>query len=184
MPHSGEPAARPSLIVGLGGAGCDIVARLQEQWSALGWVAAANRDAAGLSRCPVARRLLLRGASERWRDEFRRLLAGHGRVVVIAGLGGGTGSEAAPVLARAATDLGLHSLAAVTLPFSFEGRCRSARRGLAELSRLAGEVLAVDLNRFLDNQPADCPMSALLCQAQRALLAAVRIKLGGSDAGG
>lgn len=184
MPDKDGPAARPSLIVGLGGAGCDMVARLNEQWSALGRVAAANRDAAGLSRCPVARRLLLRGAPERWRADFSQLLAGHDRVVIIAGLGGGTGSAAAPVLARAAKDLGVYCLAAVTLPLSFEGRLEPARQGLAELTRLADEVLTVDLDRFLKNGPADAPVSALLHQAQRALLAMVRTSLDRLDRGG
>lgn len=89
-----------------------------------------------------------RAAAEEVIDEIRDHLAGAHMVFVTAGMGGGTGTGSAPVVARAARDMGILTVGVVTKPFQFEGqrRMRLAEAGLAELQK------AVDTLIVLPNQ--------------------------------
>ena len=96
-------------------------------------------------------------------------MAEHGRLTLLAGLGGGTGSGAAPVIAELARDQGLFCLAAVFLPFTFESRQTVARQSLRKLAGLADEMAVIDLNRYLMPDSRRLPLSHLIQQADRAL---------------
>src|SRR5512132_3051146 len=89
-----------------------------------------------------------RAAAEEVIDEIRDHLQGAHMVFVTAGMGGGTGSGAAPVVAKAARDLGILTVGVVTKPFQFEGqrRMRLADSGINELQK------AVDTLIVLPNQ--------------------------------
>jgi cell division protein FtsZ len=78
-------------------------------------------------------------------DEIRDHLAGANMVFVTAGMGGGTGTGAAPVIARTARDLGILTVGVVTKPFHFEGqrRMRTAEAGIAELHKVVDTLLII-----------------------------------------
>jgi len=78
-------------------------------------------------------------------DEIRDHLAGANMVFVTAGMGGGTGTGAAPVIARTARDLGILTVGVVTKPFHFEGqrRMRTAESGITELHKVVDTLLII-----------------------------------------
>jgi cell division protein FtsZ len=86
-----------------------------------------------------------RAAAEEVIDEIRDHLAGAHMVFVTAGMGGGTGTGAAPVVARCAKELGILTVGVVTKPFHFEGvrRMRMAEQGIAELQKVVDTLLII-----------------------------------------
>ncbi len=84
-------------------------------------------------------------------DRLREVLSGADMVFVTAGLGGGTGTGGAPVVAEIARDLGALTVAVVTKPFQFEGkkRWRQAEEGLAELKKVVDTLIVVPNQRLL-----------------------------------
>ncbi|TFG92983.1 MAG: cell division protein FtsZ [Syntrophobacterales bacterium] len=84
-------------------------------------------------------------------DRLREVLEGADMVFVTAGLGGGTGTGAAPVVAEIARDIGALTVAVVTKPFQFEGkkRWRQAEEGLAELKKVVDTLIVVPNQRLL-----------------------------------
>lgn len=155
-------------VLGVGGAGCNAVAHLaREQFEGVTF-AALNTDQAALDQSPVATRIVLgkqstrglgaggdpeRGkvAAEEDLDRIRELCQGADLVFVVAGLGGGTGTGASPVIARAAKELNALALSIVFTPFEFEGnrRQRQAQLGLLELKKAADGVICLPNQRIL-----------------------------------
>jgi cell division protein FtsZ len=92
-----------------------------------------------------------RQAIEESREEMMRALEGADLVFITAGMGGGTGTGAAPVIAEIAREMGALTIGIVTKPFLFEGkkRMRQAEMGLAELKRTADTVIVVPNERLL-----------------------------------
>ncbi len=92
-----------------------------------------------------------RQAIEESRDEMMAALEGADLVFITAGMGGGTGTGAAPVIAEMAREMGALSIGIVTKPFLFEGkkRMRQAEVGLVELKRAADTVIVVPNERLL-----------------------------------
>jgi cell division protein FtsZ len=86
-----------------------------------------------------------RAAAEEALDEIRDHLAGAHMVFVTAGMGGGTGTGASPVIAKTARDLGILTVGVVTKPFHFEGqrRMRYAEQGIAELHKVVDTLLII-----------------------------------------
>src|ERR1700750_2257370 len=86
-----------------------------------------------------------RAAAQEAIDEIRDHLAGAHMVFITAGMGGGTGTGAAPIIARAARELGILTIGVVTKPFHFEGqrRMRSAEAGIAELLKAVDTLLII-----------------------------------------
>ncbi len=92
-----------------------------------------------------------RQAIEESRDEIVKAIEGADLVFITAGMGGGTGTGAAPVIAEIAREMGALAIGIVTKPFLFEGkkRMRQAEMGLAELKRAADTVIVVPNERLL-----------------------------------
>lgn len=92
-----------------------------------------------------------RQAIEENRDEIRKALDGADLVFITAGMGGGTGTGASPIIAETARELGALTIGVVTKPFLFEGkkRMRQADQGLSELKRTADTVIVVPNERLL-----------------------------------
>src|SRR4051812_23174918 len=86
-----------------------------------------------------------RAAAEEVMDEIRDQLAGSHMVFITAGMGGGTGTGAAPVVARAARELGILTVGVVTKPFQFEGvrRMRLAEAGINELQQAVDTLIVI-----------------------------------------
>ncbi len=92
-----------------------------------------------------------RNAAEEDRDALRAALDGADMVFIAAGMGGGTGTGAAPVVAEVAKELGILTVAVVTKPFNFEGKKRMmfAEQGIAELSRYVDSLITIPNDKLL-----------------------------------
>ncbi|HWD20669.1 MAG TPA: cell division protein FtsZ [Verrucomicrobiae bacterium] len=149
-------------VCGVGGAGCNAVGYIAQSSLTDVELFALNTDAQALERCAVGRKLVLgaartrglgaggdpdvgRAAAEEDVEQMRALCTGADIVFILAGLGGGTGTGAAPVLARVAAEGGALVLGVVTLPFEFEGarRQRQAELGLLQLKQGADAVICL-----------------------------------------
>ena len=155
-------------VVGVGGGGSNAVNRMiDEDLEGVEFISV-NTDAQALklakSRSKIQiGKLLTRGlgagarpeigrqAIEENREEIAAMLAGADLVFITAGMGGGTGTGAAPVIAEIAREQGALTIGIVTKPFLFEGkkRMRQAEMGLAELKRSADTVIVVPNERLL-----------------------------------
>ena len=175
-----------TLILGLGGAGCEIAAHLQRALG--GRAVAVGTDQTALSQADLSERLLIgpklcqgysalrveRGkqAAEESREELKELLTGAQTLVLAAGLGGGTGTGAAPVIARLALEMGMTVIAVVTLPFTFEtGRRGRALMGLSELLSAGIELLVYDHNETMHGEMKNHSFVSVLNKASDELAA-------------
>src|SRR6476620_7862154 len=166
-----EPGAYIAVIrvVGVGGAGLNAVNRMIDADISQVEFVAVNTDIQQLqtSDAPVkihiGRELteglgsgadpdLGRRAAEEAYDQIKRALRGSDMVFVTAGEGGGTGSGAAPVVARIAKELGALTVGIVTTPFQFEGtrRAKQATDGLEELRQNCDTVIVIPNERLLE----------------------------------
>ncbi len=131
----------PIKVVGVGGGGCNAVNRMVEARIQGVQFVGVNTDAQALMRCEAESRIRIgeritrglgvggdpergRQAAEESRDELKEAVKEADMVFITAGMGGGTGTGAAPVLAQVAKDAGALTVAVVTRPFSFEGHKR------------------------------------------------------------
>lgn len=101
---------------------------------------------------------------------------GTNMVFVTAGMGGGTGTGAAPVIAQAAKELGALTVGVVTKPFSYEGmnRKKEADKGLAELAKQVDSLIIIPNDRLMSFAPKKTPIKALFQKANEILFNAVR----------
>jgi len=92
-----------------------------------------------------------RRAAEEDREKIRTVLGGADMVFIAAGMGGGTGTGAAPVIAQIAKELGILTVAVTTKPFLFEGKMRLqvAEQGLASLSQYVDSLITIPNNKLL-----------------------------------
>src|ERR687888_992369 len=166
-----EPGAYIAVIrvVGVGGAGLNAVNRMIDADISQVEFVAVNTDIQQLqtSDAPVKIHIgrdlteglgsgadpeLGRRAAEEAYDQIKRALRGSDMVFVTAGEGGGTGSGAAPVVARIARELGALTVGIVTTPFKFEGTRRrgTAEQGVDELRRNCDTVIVIPNERLLE----------------------------------
>lgn len=92
-----------------------------------------------------------RRAAEEDREKIKAILTGADMVFIAAGMGGGTGTGAAPVFAQIAKELGILTVAVTTKPFSFEGKVRMqiADAGIAQLSQYVDSLITIPNNKLL-----------------------------------
>lgn len=160
-------------VIGVGGGGGNAIANMiAAQVQGVDFIVA-NTDAQALNASPAERRIQLgtlatqglgagaqpemgRAAAEESIAEVEAALNGAHMCFVAAGMGGGTGTGAAPVIAKAARDRGILTVGVVTKPFSFEGnrRMRSAEAGIAELQEHVDTLIVIpNQNLFLIATP-------------------------------
>ena len=108
------------------------------------------------------------------RDRIHDVLAGADMVFVTAGMGGGTGTGAAPVVAEVAKELGALAVAVVTKPFEFENRTKIAEQGIVELSQHVDSVIAISNDRLPSVFEDDATMDEAFGAVDDVLLGAVR----------
>lgn len=156
-------------VVGVGGAGSNAVNRMVEVGLQNVEFIAMNTDAQVLpkARAPIKLQLgrsLCRGlgaggdpnvgrsAAEENRQEIRSLLENADMVFVTAGMGGGTGTGASPIVAEIARELGALTVAVVTYPFSFEGptRARNAKEGIRQIKEHVDALIVIRNDRLLN----------------------------------
>ena len=153
-----EDAVDPKIsVVGVGGAGSNVVSALYDRDLQGVETVAVNTDPAGLSRCEADYKVLLghvdapdrfaaaRTSAELAEDRLKDTLASD-IVFVVAGLGGAAGTGAAPVVARAARATGAVTIAIGILPFEAEGRTDAAKAGLEDLRAESDSLIVVDNN--------------------------------------
>jgi cell division protein FtsZ len=155
-------------VIGVGGGGQNAVNRMIEEGIEGVEFISANTDAQALtlSKAPVRVRLgdkLTRGlgaggdpeigrkAAEETADELYNVLKGADMVFVTAGMGGGTGTGAAPVVAQVAKECSALTIGVVTRPFTFEGgrRSQSAEAGVAKMKEHAHTLISIPNDRLL-----------------------------------
>jgi cell division protein FtsZ len=161
---------RPRItVIGIGGAGGNAIANMIEAEIEGVEFIVANTDAQALSSSPAERRIQLgpeitgglgagarpevgKAAAEETVAEIEKALEGVNMCFIAAGMGGGTGTGAAPVIAEAARRMGVLTVGVVTKPFLFEGtrRMRAADAGIAELQNHVDTLIVIpNQNLFL-----------------------------------
>ena len=180
------------LLVGLGGAGCAMVTRLAAQLPAEVGVALLDTDArslpAGGGGTLQLGRAQTRGmgtggeaalgqaSAESEEAALRRLFTGVPLVVLVTGLGGGTGSGAATVVAGLAADTGATVLSFATMPFSHEGerRMRQANETTVKLAQKCHGLVVVHNDLLLQQVSPDAPLSESFAAADNWVGGALR----------
>ena len=168
-----DPEPRTKIrVLGVGGGGSNAVARMLNEGLTGVEFCVLNTDAQALAASPVPHQLAIgskitsglgagsdpsvgRQAALEDTERIIDLLEGADMVFVTAGLGGGTGTGAAPVVASLAKELGALTVAVVTKPFGFEGpkRRKQAEQGLAELAAVVDTVITIQNDQLLDLVP-------------------------------
>ncbi|MDQ1230082.1 cell division protein FtsZ [Sphingomonas sp. SORGH_AS_0879] len=156
-------------VIGVGGAGGNAIANMMRAEVQGVDFLVANTDAQALKQSIAPQRIQLgakitqglgagsrpeigRAAAEETIEDLSRLLEGSHMCFIAAGMGGGTGTGAAPVIAKAARDMGILTVGVVTKPFAFEGnrRAKSADGGIEELQKYVDTLIVIpNQNLFL-----------------------------------
>ena len=110
------------------------------------------------------------------RDRLRELLKGADMVFITAGMGGGTGTGAAPIVAQVAKELDILTVAVVTKPFELEGskRMKIAKEGIKELIEEVDSLITIPNQKLLEVLGEDCTMIEAFKEANEVLAGAVR----------
>ena len=153
-------------VVGVGGGGCNAVANMYKEGVAGVTYAVCNTDSQSLSRSPVPVKIQLgeglgaggepqvgkQEAENNVNDILKLFSDGTKMVFVTAGMGGGTGTGAAPVVAAVAKDMGILTVGVVTIPFFFEKKRKiiKALKGVDELRKNVDALLIVNNERLCD----------------------------------
>ncbi|PSF32250.1 cell division protein FtsZ [Aphanothece hegewaldii CCALA 016] len=164
-------------VIGVGGGGCNAVNRMIDSGLTGIEFWAINTDAQALSNSAAPQRLqigqkLTRGlgaggnpaigqkAAEESRDEIAHALENTDLVFITAGMGGGTGTGAAPIVAEVAKEMGCLTVGVVTRPFTFEGRRRTnqADEGVGSLQSRVDTLIIIPNNQLLAVIPQETPL--------------------------
>jgi len=179
-------------VVGVGGSGCNAVNHMVNSKVKGVEFIAVNSDAQDLHRSLAKRKIhigknLTRGlgtgmnpelgkrAAEETRQEIQEALQGSDMVFITCGMGGGTGTGAAPVVARIAKEIGALTVAVVTRPFMFEGLHRKelAERGLMELKKEVDAFIVIPNDKLLAIVEAQTSAKSAFAMADEILRQAV-----------
>src|SRR6185369_14426794 len=111
-------------------------------------------------------------AAEESREEIERALAGADMVFIAAGMGGGTGTGAAPIVAEVAKEMGALTVGVVTRPFLFEGRRRSnqAEAGIEEIKSRVDTLIVIPNQRLLEVVDHRASMQEAFVEADKVLM--------------
>jgi cell division protein FtsZ len=180
-------------VIGLGGGGSNAVNRMMAaKFTGVDFIVA-NTDLQALRSSPAPQKIQLgarltsglgagsnpevgRNAAQEDKDTIKSMLEGADMVFVTAGLGGGTGTGAAPVVAAIAKDLGILTVAVVTKPFHFEGRRRQqqAESGMSDLRNVVDTLITIPNQRLLAVVDRGTPLMEAFKVADTVLLQAVQ----------
>ena len=159
-------------VVGVGGGGNNAINRMLEEGIVGAEFIAVNTDLQALmmSKAPIQNRIQIgkektqglgagsfpdigEKAAEESRSEIEEALKGVNLLFITAGMGGGTGTGAAPVIARIAKEQGCVTVAVVTKPFAFEGKRReeNAKRGIANLAKFVDTLIVIPHDKIIES---------------------------------
>ena len=192
MTNEAESSAK-IIVVGVGGAGNNAVNRMVDETIGGVEFVGINTDKQALTLCKAPTVLqigekLTKGlgagakpeigekAAEESMDEVRQLLEGADMVFVTCGMGGGTGTGAAPVIARIAKDMGILTVGVVTKPFRFEAKQRmnNALEGIENLKNSVDTLIVIPNDRLLEIVDRRTTMPDALKKADEVLQQAVQ----------
>ncbi|MEZ4653491.1 MAG: cell division protein FtsZ [Candidatus Eisenbacteria bacterium] len=189
--ETGSPARLK--VIGVGGGGSNAVNRMIEAGlrDVEFWVA--NTDKQALDRSPCLNRLQIgrattrglgaggdpemgRLSAEEDQEAIEKVVSGADMIFITAGMGGGTGTGAAPVIARYAREMGVLAVAIVTKPFSFEGRKKLGRamRGLDALAEHVDTLISIPNQKLMHIVEPGTSFSDALLMADEVLFQATR----------
>ncbi len=180
-------------VIGVGGGGGNAIEHMMAEHIEGVEFICANTDAQALTRTSARTILQLgeeitkglgaganpdvgRQAAEENREKVRDLLEGTDMVFITAGMGGGTGTGAAPIIAEVAKELGILTVAVVTKPFAFEGRKRMeiAEKGIEQLSKFVDSLITIPNNKLLTVLGKNISLLNAFKAANNVLLGAVQ----------
>ena len=180
-------------VIGVGGGGGNAVAHMVNAGVEGVDFICANTDGQALKHCPAKTTLQLGGnvtkglgaganpevgkqAAMEDRERLRELLTGADMVFITAGMGGGTGTGAAPVVAQLAKEMGILTVAVVTKPFPFEGRKRLqiALQGIEALSQHVDSLITIPNEKLISELGRDVTLLNAFRSANDVLLGAVQ----------
>lgn len=179
-------------VVGIGGGGCNALDRMIESGLEGVDFIALNTDFQALNRSKSAHKIQLgqkltkglgagsnpevgRRAAEESRADLQELLSGSDMVFVTCGMGGGTGTGGAPIVANVARELGALTVGIVTRPFRFEGRRRAkvAQEGITGLREQVDTLIVIPNDKLLDLVAESTSLQESFMQADEILRQAV-----------
>ncbi len=191
--HSQETVPARIIVMGVGGGGCNAIATMIASGLRQVEFVVANTDLQVLRSSPAGTKVQLgarltkglgaganpsvgRDAALEDADRIREILSGADMVFITAGLGGGTGTGAAPVIAGIAKETGALTVAVVTKPFTFEGarRMRQADDGVRELRSACDTMLVIPNQRLLSVVEKGTPLTRAFAVADDILRQAVQ----------
>ncbi|MDR3283512.1 MAG: hypothetical protein LBS92_07915 [Candidatus Methanoplasma sp.] len=180
---------RPAVVIGCGGGGCNIVSRLDPHKIRVATintgssgseatVSLAGREVPGCRGDPGLGWAL---ASD-YRKEIEALVAGCSAVIVVAGLGGGTGAGAVPIVAECAKTHGAKTISVVSIPMGFEvERRKRAFSQLKEVLRASDRALVMDMDRLKDAGGGALPIHAAVSMTDELMALAIARLAGALD---
>ena len=203
MQQHAAPAAQPAMnnypgiakikVVGVGGAGNNAVDRLIESGLKSAEYIVVNTDSQALLRSKAPRRIQIgakltkglgagadpsigKAAAEESKDEIQQSLRDTDLLFITAGMGGGTGTGAAPVIAKIARDMKILTVAVITLPFSFEAKRRmdNAFAGIEELAKYVDAIITIPNDKIQEVVPKGTSFAEALMVADEVLRQGIR----------
>ena len=186
--ETGQDNSAVIKVVGVGGGGCNAVNRMIEAGLKGVQFIAMNTDKKALAKCNAETKIqigekLTRGlgaggnpevgqrSAEETIDEIKGILDGADMVFITAGMGGGTGTGAAPIIAKASKDMGILTVGVVTKPFFFEGKKRmtQAELGIKFLKKYVDSLVIVPNDKLLQNSEKNTTMLQAFAMADDVL---------------
>lgn len=179
-------------VIGVGGAGCNAVSRMEEEGIQGVELIVANTDIQVLANSKVKKRIELgvgltkglgaganpeigRQAALESETAIKEALIGADMVFIAAGMGGGTGTGAAPVIAKIAREVGALTVGIVSRPFTFEGKLRTSQAiyGLEEFKQHVDSLIIISNDRLLEFV-GSIPVSDAFTEADKILIQGVQ----------
>lgn len=180
-------------VVGVGGGGCNTLQHMINQKLTGVEFISVNTDSLALTKSTAHKVVQIgvkltsglgagcdpqkgRKAAEESREKLKELLHGSDMVFITAGMGGGTGTGASPIIAELAQEAGALTVAVVTKPFKFEGKRHmvNAEVGISELSKRVDSIIVIDNDKLLKNLGANISIVNAFNEANDVLLNAVK----------
>ena len=187
------PGVAKIKVVGVGGAGNNAVDRLIESGLKSAEYIVVNTDSQALLRSKAPKRIQIgakltkglgagadpsigRAAAEENKEEIQNSLKDTDLLFITAGMGGGTGTGAAPVIAKIAKDLKILTVAVITLPFSFEAKRRmdNAFAGIEELAKYVDAIITIPNDKIQEVVPKGTSFAEALMVADEVLRQGIR----------
>lgn len=177
-------------VIGIGGAGCNAIeSAIEEGIRGVDFIAI-NTDARALERSSASCKILLgktgegagakpevgQATANEYRADIRTALSGAHMAFIAAGLGGGTGTGASPVVAKIAREMGVLTVGIVTTPFAFEGsgRMEIANAGVAELVNQFDSLIVIPNDKLMAAMDENTCVDVFFEAADKVLISAVR----------